>query len=58
MSVEIANESGISVDEASIVSVARFALSTMRVDPLAELSVLIVDTDSMAELHDWLLRHG
>ena len=55
MSVEIANESGISVDEASIVSVARFALSAMRVDPLAELSMLIVDTESMAELHErWM----
>ena len=55
MSVEIANESGVSVDEASIVSVARFALSAMRVDPLAELSVLIVDTESMAELHErWM----
>ncbi|HEY3261897.1 MAG TPA: rRNA maturation RNase YbeY [Pseudonocardiaceae bacterium] len=55
MSVEIANESGISVDEASIVSVARFALSALQVDPLAELSVLIVDTESMAELHErWM----
>jgi probable rRNA maturation factor len=55
VSVEIANESGISVDEASIVSVARFALSALRVDPLAELSVLIVDTESMAELHErWM----
>lgn len=55
MSVEIANESGISVDEASIVSVARFTLSAMRVDPLAELSVLIVDPESMAELHErWM----
>ena len=55
MSVEIANESGVSVDEASIASVARFALTAMRVDPLAELSVLIVDTDSMADLHErWM----
>jgi probable rRNA maturation factor len=55
MSVEIANESGISVDEASIVSVARFALSAMEVDPLAELSVLLVDPDAMAELHErWM----
>jgi probable rRNA maturation factor len=55
VSVEIANESGISVDEASIVSVARFTLSAMRVDPLAELSVLIVDAESMAELHErWM----
>lgn len=55
MSVEIANESGISIDEVSIVSVARFALSAMRVDPLAELSLLAVDLDSMTELHErWM----
>jgi probable rRNA maturation factor len=55
MSVEIANESGVSIDEVSIVSVARFALSAMRVDPLAELSVLAVDLEAMAELHErWM----
>ncbi|HEY0641412.1 MAG TPA: rRNA maturation RNase YbeY [Pseudonocardiaceae bacterium] len=55
MSVEIANESGISVDEASIVQVARFALAAMQVDPLAELSVLVVDLESMTELHErWM----
>ena len=55
MSIEIANESGIDVNEASIVSVARFALSTMRVDPLAELSVLLVDIEAMADLHErWM----
>lgn len=55
VSVEIANESGMSVDEASIVSVARYALSAMRVDPLAELSVLVVDLEAMAELHErWM----
>ena len=55
MSIEIANESGVTVDESSIVSVARFALSSMRVDPLAELSVMLVDTEAMAELHErWM----
>jgi probable rRNA maturation factor len=55
MSIEIANESGVTVDETSIASVARYALSTLRVDPLAELSVLLVDTESMAELHErWM----
>ncbi len=39
MSIEIANESGIDVDEASIVSAARFALDRMEVSPLAELSM-------------------
>jgi|SRR5215207_985969 len=55
MSIEIANESGIDVNETSIVSIARFTLSTMRVDPLAELSVLLVDMEAMADLHErWM----
>ena len=55
MSIEIANESGVSVDEASIVAVARFALERMRVNPLAELSILLVELDPMAELHErWM----
>jgi probable rRNA maturation factor len=59
MSIEIANESGVAVDETSIVSVARFALSAMRIDPLAELSVLLVDTEAMAELHEqWMKLPG
>jgi len=59
MSIEIANESGVAVDETSIVSVARFALSAMRIDPLAELSVMLVDSEAMAELHEqWLKLPG
>lgn len=55
VSIEIANESGVAVDETSIAAVARFALATMRVDPLAELSVLLVDSGAMAELHErWM----
>ncbi|GGM75383.1 endoribonuclease YbeY [Longimycelium tulufanense] len=55
MSIEIANESGVSVDEASIVAVARYALDRMGVSPLAELSVLLVDLDVMADLHErWM----
>ena len=59
MSIEICNESGVAVDERSIVSVARFALDAMRVNPLAELSVLLVELDVMAELHQrWLELPG
>lgn len=55
MSIEIANESGIAVDEASIVAVARYALNRMGVSPMAELSVLLVDLDVMADLHEgWM----
>ncbi|WP_199442298.1 rRNA maturation RNase YbeY [Umezawaea beigongshangensis] len=55
MSIEIANESGVGVDETSIVSAARFALDRMGVSPLAELSVLLVELDVMADLHErWM----
>ncbi|GAA5167045.1 rRNA maturation RNase YbeY [Pseudonocardia eucalypti] len=59
MSIEICNESGVAVDEPAIASVARYALDTMRVNPLAELSVLLVELDVMAELHQrWMELPG
>jgi len=59
VSIEIANESGSEVDTDSILSVARYALDELGVNPLAELSVLLVDTDYMAELnHRWMGAEG
>ena len=59
MSIEICNESGVDVDESAIASVARFALDAMRVNPLAELSVLLVELDVMTELHQrWMQLPG
>ena len=59
MSIEIANESGVEVDTDAILAVARFALDEMGVNPLAELSVLLVDTDYMTELnHRWMGGDG
>lgn len=55
MSIEIANESGVVVDEPSIAAAARFALDRMGVSRLAELSVLLVELDVMTDLHErWL----
>ncbi|GAB3645141.1 rRNA maturation RNAse YbeY [Glycomyces tarimensis] len=51
MGIEIINESGSEVDEAGITAVAAFALTEMGVNPLAELSVLIVDLEHMTELN-------
>ena len=51
MSIEIANESGVVVDTDAILAVARHALDEMGVNPLAELSVLLVDVDHMTRLH-------
>lgn len=51
MSIDIANESGTEVDEHAIVDVARWTLDRMRIHPLAELSVVIVDEPAMEQLH-------
>ena len=59
MSVEIANESGVDVNEASLAGLARHVLDEMRVHPLAELSVLLVDETAMSDLHQrWLGEPG
>ena len=59
MSVEIANESGIDVDESLLAGLARHVLDDMRVHPLAELSVLLVDEPAMTELHvRWMGEEG
>lgn len=59
MSIEIANESGYEVETDSILDVARFALTEMGVNPLAELSILLVDADYMTELnHRWMGGKG
>ncbi|WP_075744191.1 MULTISPECIES: rRNA maturation RNase YbeY [Actinoalloteichus] len=55
MSIEIANESGVAVEETSIVAAARYALDRMGVSALAELSVLLVELEAMADLHErWM----
>ena len=59
MSIDIANEAGIDVDEVALVAVARFTLDQMRIHPLAELSVLLVDERTMTELHErWMGEPG
>jgi probable rRNA maturation factor len=55
MSIEIANESGVNIDETTIVSAARFALDKMEVSPLAELSIMLVTLEVMEDLHErWM----
>jgi probable rRNA maturation factor len=59
MSIDIANEAGVGVDEVGLVKVARFTLDQMRIHPLAELSVLLVDERTMTELHErWMGEPG
>lgn len=59
MSIEVVNESGVAVDEALIVSVARHALDSMGVSPAVELAITAVTLDTMSELHErWLDEPG
>lgn len=59
VSIEIVNESGSEVDTGAILAVARHALAETGVSPLAELSVLLVDVDYMADLnHRWMGAEG
>ncbi|HEY7488599.1 MAG TPA: rRNA maturation RNase YbeY [Streptosporangiaceae bacterium] len=59
MSVEVLNESGVEVDEAALVALARHVLDEMDVHPLAELSLLLVDEVAMTELHEkWMDEPG
>src|SRR5579859_7829209 len=59
MSIDIANEAGIEVDEVGLEAVARFALEQLRIHPLAELSILLVDEQAMTDLHErWMGEPG
>jgi probable rRNA maturation factor len=59
VTIDIVNESGVTVDEVALAAVARYALDRMRIHPLAELSVLIVDEVAMTELHErWMGEPG
>ena len=51
MSVYVANESGVEIDEVRLARLARHVLDQMGVAPLAELSVMLVDTTAMERLH-------
>ncbi len=59
MSVDVANESGAEVDTLRLVELSRYVLDRMRVHPLAELSVLLVDAVAMEHLHvQWMDEPG
>jgi probable rRNA maturation factor len=59
VSIEIANESGVEIDEVALAALARHVLDEMRIHPLAELSVLLVDESVMTELHvRWMGESG
>jgi probable rRNA maturation factor len=59
MSIEVSNESGVGVDEAEFAALARYVLDELHVHPQTELSVLLVDTTTMSDLHvRWMDEPG
>jgi ssRNA-specific RNase YbeY (16S rRNA maturation enzyme) len=59
VSVEVNNESGMDVDEASLQAIALHAMAQIRVHPDAELAVVLVDEPAMEQLHiQWMDEPG
>lgn len=55
MSIEVNNESGVDVPAAELSAVARYVLDRLDVHPAAELSMVFVDLEAMADLHErWM----
>lgn len=59
MSIEVNNESGHELDEAEFAALATHVLDAMHVHPRSELSILLVGTEVMSELHEqWMDEPG
>jgi probable rRNA maturation factor len=59
VSIEVLNESGDSLDVAGLSRLSRFVLDRMRVHPLAELCLKLVDESTIAELNEkWMEKTG
>ena len=59
MGIEVLNESGAEVDITELSTISRFVMDQMRVHPLAELCVKVVDEATIAELNaHWMDRTG
>jgi probable rRNA maturation factor len=59
VSIEINNESGVAVDERALAGLGRYVLEAMQVNPLADLSVVLLDGKAMSALHEqWMDLEG
>jgi probable rRNA maturation factor len=59
VSVELTNESGVSIDEESLQRIALFGMSKMRVHKDADVAIVLVDEAAMEELHvQWMGESG
>jgi len=52
MTIDINNESGLEADCPGLVRLATFTLDQLRIHPQAELSILLVDEDTMSAYHE------
>lgn len=50
--IDLNNESGVEVDTNRLVQLATFAFDQLRIHPEAELSILLVDEDTMSAYHE------
>lgn len=50
--IELNNESGVEVDTERLIKLATFALDALRIHPEAELSILLVDEETMSAYHE------
>lgn len=59
MSIEIANESQVLVDEVRVLRLAEHALAELNIHPKADLAIQFVDEDAMEVLHiQWMDEPG
>jgi len=59
VSIEVLNESGDTLDVTGLSRLSRFVLDRMRVHPLAELCLKLVDEATIAELNEkWMEKSG
>ena len=49
--IDLSNESSEEVDTQALIRLARFALDKLRIHPQADLSILLVDVDTMTAYH-------
>ena len=50
--IDINNESGIEADELGLVELSRCALDQLRIHPQADLSIVLVDEETMTQYHE------
>lgn len=59
MTIDVNNESGQDADTVGLVGLATFVLSQLRIHAQAELSILLVDEDTMSAYHEkWMGERG